>query len=246
MQIVYMLLKRLPGMGWCVAATLLVSACSDADGGSLALPVAVETQGAILFSEDFPTLPTLLLGHGLAEEGALETESWSSSWDLDEDEGAELRSRIRPLAARRLLPALGPAGVQELLGRIGLSMLSVEALTSYLDSRPVEEALESARAFHLGALRASEVGQWEEALTLALGTTDALWQVTPRQVAKSLIRQAETTLGRKQGIHAYSQEELTRIRRLMYGASEALEAGDYPGAIRRAYYACQLLGANPP
>jgi len=83
-------------------------------------------------------------------------------------------------------------------------------------------------------------------LAFAFRAADALWQVSPRQVATELIERAEKFLGRNPAFGSYSQEELIRIRRLMYGASEALDAGDYPRAIRRAYYACQLLGANPP
>ena len=89
-------------------------------------------------------------------------------------------------------------------------------------------------------------GDAVRALELSMDAADALWEVSPRQVAADLIQRAEEALGRNPGPDAYSQEELTRVRRLMYGASEAVEEGDYPRAIRRAYYACQLLGANPP
>jgi hypothetical protein len=74
---------------------------------------------------------------------------------------------------------------------------------------------------------------------------DALWEVSPQQVAFELVRKAEGDYGRIRASDTYSEEELTRIRRLTTGAAEALEEGDYPLAIRRAYYACQLLGAYP-
>jgi hypothetical protein len=234
------------GLKACIVFTLLVSACSDAGDGPLAVAVAPETHGAIFFSEGFPTLPSLLSKHGLETEGVLEAEAWWASWDLEESDGAELRARTRPLVARYLLPALGPAGVLDLVGRNGLHLSEAEAVASFLASESIEAALRAARESHRLARVALGDGEWREALIFAIGTTDALWEVSPRQVAKDLIQEAETSLGRKRTLHTYSQEELTRIRRLMYGASEALDAGDYPRAIRRAYYACQLLGATPP
>jgi hypothetical protein len=223
-----------------------MSSCSDADGGPLAVLVAPETHGAVLFSDQLSTLPTLFSNYSLEGEGAPQVESWWESWEMEGPVGAELRSRIRPLAARRLLPVLGSGGVRDLVGRNGMTMATVSWIASFLESTAIETALASALESHGQASVALAGERWEEALTLALETTDALWRVTPPQVAKDLIREAKMALGRKQNLETYSQKELIRIRRLMYGATEALEAGDYPGAIRRAYYACQLLGANPP
>jgi hypothetical protein len=216
------------------------------DGDPLAVLVAPETHGAVVFSDHLSTLPTLFSRNNLESEGSSQVESWWASWELEGPKGAELRARIRPLAARDLLPALGPSGVRDLVGQNGLTIATVEGLTFFLGSASIGTALKSARESHGRAFRALAGERLEEALTFALETTDALWRVTPPQVAKDLITDAETMLGRKEALDTYSQEELTRIRRLMYGASEALDAGDYPRAIRRAYYACQLLGASPP
>jgi hypothetical protein len=76
-------------------------------------------------------------------------------------------------------------------------------------------------------------------LESALGTSDS------EQLAVALADLAAEGLRRTEGSDAYTEQELSRIRRLTGGAREALEEGDYPRAIRRAYYACRLLGVGP-
>jgi hypothetical protein len=230
----------------CVFFTLLVSACSDAEEGPLALAVAPETQGAVQFFGELPTLPSLFSRYGLDNEGASQAEAWWASWEMEDEGGTELRSRVRALGASHLLPFMGSSGIRDVVARNGLNIAAVEGVASFLRSPSIDAALRSARGSHSRASWDLQEEEWEGALVCALETADALWQVTPLQVAKDLLQDADAALGRKQSSRTYSQEELIRIRRLMYGASEALDAGDYPRAIRRAYYACQLLGVSPP
>ncbi len=224
----------------------MVSGCLDTGNDPLATAVAPETLGAIFFSEGLSTLPDLLTHHGLAAEGAAEAEAWWDSWSLDEEEGARLRSLSYTSAIPRLYPVMGSQGVGEVVERNAVSLASGRALVDLLDSEAVSKALNRAEGFQQEARSALRQGEGEQALILALGTADALWEVTPEHIATELIDQAQRALGRISGDASYSKEELVRIRRLMYGASEAFEQGDYPGAIRRAYYACQLLGVDPP
>lgn len=233
-------------LGWCVVSTLCVSACLDTGGSPLTVPVSPDTPGLPLFSEDISTVPRLLSDHGLDLEAAAEVEGWWDSWTMSESEGVELRSQICSSAAHRLFPVMGMAGVQDVLDRNTLGLASVVAVEAFAGSEAVSHALDQARAFHSDAWLALGRGEGEDALRLAFRTADALWEVSPEEVAKELIERATDALGRIPAAGSYSEEELIRIRRLMYGASEALEDGDYPGAIRRAYYACQLLGADPP
>jgi len=239
-------LSRLRVLAWCVISTLAVSGCEDAGDDPFAVAVAPETHGAVLFSHDLPTVPNLLSFHGLAPEAAMEAEAWQASWGMGEEEGSRLRSQIYPLAARRLLPLLGVAGVRDLLARNEVSLAAVEAMGSMVDLATVSSALAQANALQSQALSVVALGEEEKGLVLAFRTADALWTVTPPQVVAELMERAAHALGRNGGSGTYSEEELIRIRRLMYGASEALDDGDYPRAIRRAYYACQLLGATPP
>ena len=83
------------------------------------------------------------------------------------------------------------------------------------------------------------------AIEAMLRSADALRSVSPYQVASGLLNRARMSLRRIGELPSYSQEELAQIRRLTSGAEEAFADGDYPRAIRRAYYACQLLGADP-
>jgi hypothetical protein len=238
--------RSLSTFAWCVISTLSVSACMDAGGHPLAVALAPETLGAVLFSEELSTVPRLFSDYGLALEGAAESEAWWDSWALGDLEGAHLRSQIYSSAAQRLFPVMGLAGTQDVLDRNTLSLAAVGAVGAIVDSEGISHALGRARGFHSDAWRALGRGEGEDALRLALRTTDALWEVSPQQVAVDLIGRATDEMGRNPEPASYSEEELIRIRRLMYGASEALEEGDYPRAIRRAYYACQLLGADFP
>jgi len=218
----------------------------DVEDGPVSVLVAPETGGAVLFSEELATVPRLLKDHGLSTDGAVEMEGWWASWDMDRGAGAQLRSEVYPLAARRLIPVLGVSGVRDVMDSNARNLHSIRALGGFLDSDAIHDALASATGFHQQAAEALGMGEQGRALELSFEAADALWEVSPRQVAMDLIERAQEALGRNPGPEAYTQEELTRVRRLMYGASEAVEDGDYPRAIRRAYYACQLLGANHP
>jgi hypothetical protein len=230
----------------CVYCALVLSGCVDTGGDPLATAVAPETHGAILFSEGLSTLPQLLLDHGLAAGSAAETEAWWDSWQMDEEEGARLRGLSYGSAIHRLYSVMGPEGLEDVLDRNSLSLISGRALGDLLGSESVSRALGRAEGFQQEARSALRQGDGERALLLALREADALWEVTPEHVASELIQRAEEALGRNPRDAPYSEEELVRIRRLMYGAAEALRQKDYPGAIRRAYYACQLLGVDPP
>jgi hypothetical protein len=234
-------------VGLCVVGTLAVSACQDAQNNPLALALAPETHGAVLSPEQLPSVPHLLSDQGMAGEGSAEAEAWWESWRLGGDDGANLRSLVYPHAVQRLYPVLGRAGVGELLKGNGENLSAAETTPSVLASEGVREALQRALELHEAAWAVlEEEGDGEEALLLALRSADALWEVTPERVALDLVERAQEALRRNHGPSAYSQQELTRIRRLLNGASEALGERDYPLAIRRAYYACQLLGVDSP
>lgn len=231
-------------LGWCVFSTLPLSSCADAETHPLALAVASETHGAGLLGEDLPTVPNListaLAGH---EEVAI-SETWWDSWLLEEVRGAEARHRLYPLVAHRLASDLSPSGIQELLDRAESNIVAVNGVAIYLDPGTIGPALLRARELHGEAADALAGRDFKVALERVLETADALWSLSPQRVAMGLIEEASEAFGRKDSPLSYSEEELIRIRRLIFGANEALEDGDYPRAIRRAYYACQLLGAR--
>lgn len=70
-----------------------------------------------------------------------------------------------------------------------------------------------------------------------------LASLTPRAVAIALIGDAERRLERGGEGDEGARIARERARHLLRGAAEAVEGEDYPRAIRRAYYASQLLDA---
>jgi hypothetical protein len=233
-------------LGTCVILALPASACMDDAQGPLAIAVAAETYGALFFGEDLPTVPRLLADHGLDREGAVEYEAWTNSWSMDDSAGAVLRETAYAASAERLLPVLGTDGVQDVLERAGTSIGAVESVASMGLPDLITEVQSRARTLHGQGRTALASGRPRQALVYAFRASDVLWEVNPVQVAQDLIGEAREAWGRNQGSDSYSEEEQVRIRRLMYGASESFDEGDYPRAIRRAYYACQLLGVYSP
>jgi hypothetical protein len=228
--------------GVCVALTLLVSACEDRANDPLAMAVAPETHGALLLTEGMPTVSDLVQDHGLETQVAGELDAWWSSWDLDSREGPKARASIYPSVSRVLYPYLMEEGVADLLARNEENLRAAQGVELLLVADAVDAAMRNAWLYHNEAVAALRRGMGELALSLALRSADAVREVSPEQVARALVRTAGDALRRNPESPSYSQEELIRIRRLTSGAEEALEAGDYPRAIRRAYYACQLLG----
>ena len=79
-----------------------------------------------------------------------------------------------------------------------------------------------------------------------LAASDALREVTPRRLATLLRAIAEDALGRIVDRDTYPEETLQRAERLLKGVGSAIAVADYATAIRRAYYAALLVGAELP
>lgn len=231
--------------GACVFLTLAVSACEDAANDPLAMAVAPETHGAVLLSEGLPTVSDLLVKHGLAEQSKAYMDAWWQSWELGQDAGARSRAPLYSPVSAAVYPYLMEEGVAQLLIENERALKAAQAVELMLVADAVDAAMENAWQYHRQAVEALGRGNGEVSLSLALRSADAVREVSPEQVARALLLQANEALRRNRDVVPYSVEELTRIRRLTSGAREALEDGDYPRAIRRAYYACQLLGAGP-
>jgi len=232
-------------LGRCVLVTLVVVACEDMANDPLAMAVAPETHGAVLLTEGLPTVSDLVTEHELAAQAGGDLAAWWESWDLDLEEGKIVRSSVYPSVSSVLFPRLLDEGVAELLAQNEESLRAAQAVELLLVADAVDAAMDKARRYHVEALEALGEGRGEIALSLALRSADAVREVSPEQVARALLQKASEALRRNPETGPYLEEELIRIRRLTSGAEEALEAGDYPRAIRRAYYACQLLGAGP-
>jgi hypothetical protein len=225
--------------------TLAVSACEDMANDPLAMAVAPETHGAVLLSEGLPTLSDLLAQHGLAGPAQSYLDTWWRSWDLGPVDGPKVRATLYSPVSSALYPYLLEEGVAALLAENEKALKVAQAVELMLVAEVVDAAMKNAWLYHNQAVEALGRGMGEVSLSLALRSADAVREVSPEQVARALLRQADDALRRNRDVVPYSDEELIRIRRLTSGAAEALESGDYPRAIRRAYYACQLLGVGP-
>jgi hypothetical protein len=234
-------LRMMVPLGMCVLFAHPLSACQDTDQGSITA-VASETPGAVALSSGLPTVPELVEAQGIEMEGQAEVSAWWDSWRLPDSDGALIREGLYPTLSARLFPLLTRKGVAELLIQNEESLRTAKGVGVVLENAEIELALESALRLHSMAWTALEDGDGEGALGLALHSADALRAVSSQQVASELLSRAQESLRRNDESLTYSLEELTRIRRLTNGAKEALADGDYPRAIRRAYYACQLLG----
>ncbi len=228
----------------CVASTTPLSARQDEGHPSLVAPLPDETHGAVALSRGLLSVPDLVEAQGLEDELRNELEAWWGSWTVEEGRGAQLRARLYGRLAVKLFPRLNDRGMTELLRRNGEILRGAQQIGMVLDQVGVEGALHEAVRLQEAATSAMETGRGYLALSLALESSDALRSVSPGEVAQGLIRRAHEALGRFSPPGPYSEEEMTRILRLTRGASEALDEEDYPRAIRRAYYACQLLGAQ--
>lgn len=228
----------------CLLVTPVVSGC-DAGDDPLAVVVAGETRGALALSMGVPALPDLVRAADAEErlEGALDL--WTSSWGRPEAEGRRLRREAYDEALPALAESLGPARVGDELERLRRALDAVGDLPEA--TLPAEFRERIARASELeregrDELRAGRAG---EALRRVVSGGDALREIEPRNVALYLVERADEALrrARSEGL-AGSERDARRGSRMVLGAREALERNDFPLAIRRAYYACHLLGVE--
>jgi hypothetical protein len=216
------------------------AACQDAGGDPTALILTEESHPAVVLARELPSLP------GLAGDGRVEPQvtgaigRWIGSWALPMQQGQGQRAASYAEAAGPLADGLGPAGVAEALGRLELVLEATNRLPPQNLPEGVAERLAAARAEALAARQALETGALTDAVSATLHGADLLREVGPEGVARTLIARAEGGLG--WGGSPASPVDIARAQRLVAGARQAAGEGEFPLAIQRAYYACQLLG----
>ncbi len=221
---------------------LALPACEDAITDPMALVIAEETAPALQLVRDAASIPELGARHGLEERMARATAIWRSSWELGSLEGADLRKQAYSIASPLLADAMGPDGVAEHLAAIARMVESTAILGDGELPRALAEAVSLARRLELQGIQALREGRVTGALALGLEASDVLRAVGPATVAESLVLRAEAAARRIDGRATYGEGNVERARRMTVGARDALDDGAYALAIRRAYYACQLLG----
>lgn len=243
-----------------LAATLMVAGCGDAKD-PVALVTTSHTAPALNLTTPLPTLPSLVMralslgGPGptparretlLAGLGA-----WASA-DVVTDtvEAAQVRARAEAQVAGALADQLGPRRVAvslenlDGLVRSGLSGALKMSNSGYLVTllRDAESRLAQARAERAA-------GDPAGALQDMMAAADILERATPGPIAHRLVADAERALSAAPGTTTPAsapavRADRERAVRLLRGAQEALQAGNYDLAIRRAFYAGELLGVR--
>jgi hypothetical protein len=219
-------LRRPSRRDLCVAGTLAVSACQDVQHNPLALAVASETHGAVLFSEQLPSVPHLLADRrygrrGLRRGGCLV--------GVLEARGEKMGPSFAPWSIP--LPYSGSIRFSERPASASSSQGNDERLSAAGNAGPAWPPRHSTgpRSLHRppwGSVgRAVDWGRRGSAPPGPCRSVDALWEVTPERVALDLVERADEALRRNDRSVPYSHQELTRIRRLMNGAREALGRG---------------------
>jgi hypothetical protein len=221
----------------------VASGCADAESDPLALLIAEETSPSLQFSPPVPALPSIVAAYGVEEATSTAVGLWEESWFLPEADAQEMRREAYHLAAPVLVEAMGVEIIEATLLRLSKSLESAAWLGETL---PVTlfASLGAAAGLVEQGLQEQAEGHIEAAIVYGLEAADALQGVTPEFVAEYLIRRAYEGLGRFQVSDSYTEQTRQRARRLVFGAREALEDSDLPRAIRRAYYACQIMGVE--
>lgn len=216
-------------------AVAMLAACGDSPTDPMAGLVAGDT-GLAALALELP-LPAPV------EDGRAEA-AWRDSWTRPVLEGRAARDDLyRTLARARAFQA-DDAELAEAVGflRTGVrraSSLDLDVLPAFL-AAGVAEARARLRSADRAALAGDATRAWEDLLRGA----DALREIGPEAVARTAVARADEAYRRIQADAPYTEKERERIRRLVWGGRQALEEGDWAGAIRRAYYAEGLLAGN--
>ena len=151
------------------------------------------------------------------------------------------RATAHAEAAGLLAEGLGRAGVEGALARLQAALRSTDRLRGIELPDAIGRTLTEAHREAATAGRALVKGAPTEAVVAVLRGADLLRRIDPALVAHVVVAHAEDGLRTAEG-RGIEREAVERGERLLHGARAAVEAGNPSLAIRRAYYACQLLG----
>jgi len=206
--------------------------------------VAEDAYAALALGAAFPDPVAWVAPGALDDAGAEALERWRASWDLPTEEGREVRESAYAPLVEDLAGTLGTDGVERELALLAEAVLRAQELGISVLPPHVSEGLARAGAEVVAARTAHLQGDVQGALISVVRGGDALREVGPEAVARSLQAEVETRLGRVSAGEPYSAQDLERLQRLVRGGRQAVEAGDWGLAIRRAFYAKGLMDGN--
>ena len=230
----------------CLALCGTLGACNETEADLTGVVLTAETQSSLRLGLDRSALPSLAALSGSAPAVAEASELWEGSWTLTIVEARAARERAYGLAAPELAAGLEPEELDAAANEVGLALAILEGLDAEAFAPSVVRRVEHAIEAYGRSRLALEEGATESAVRSLLVASDAVREVTPRRLASLLKVTAEAALGRISDDDSYPEETLRRIERLVRGADSAIRTQEYPTAIRRAYYACLLLGVELP
>jgi hypothetical protein len=228
-----------------VVAALATGACRDSPTDVLAGIVTPETQPALALGVVLPD-PSAWAepatdGTADGTAGAAALAAWRSSWDLPAASGREVREASYDALIGLLPPDRREATAAEDLTTLQRALQGAEALPAEALPPTVRRGLATAQAEATAAAVARDGHDVTGALVHVLRGADALREVGPEAVARTLVDDVEKGMRRIGPGAAYSPTDIERMRRLVQGGREALEQGNWVLAIRRAYYARALM-----
>lgn len=224
-----------------MAGVVFLCACGDAPMDPMVGVVAEETHAALALGVSFVEPGAMAPEGTLSAQGTAALDAWRSSWDEPQDVGRSLREQSYDGLADALAPVVSDG---ELRGRIALlgdgvqraRELTRPGLPAYLGG-----GIRRAGDAWSAAVDASAHGDTHTALVQVFRGSDALREVGPEAVARSLQEGVELEYRRVLPDESYSEANRERLDRLVRGGRQALEEGAWVLAIRRAYYAKALL-----
>lgn len=201
-----------------------------------------ETMPALQFRADLPSLPDLMSEWDRNPSATELLRDWQRSWDLPGENGRAVRSELNRAGALLLAAKADRSRVEAPLTQLDRALSAVAANLPG-DRLPGELAPQVARAAASRdqAAEALEAGDLPEAIRHTLDGSDALRGITPEALAGGLVAAAEDKIRRNGGKASYAGQTLERAERLTVGARMALEGEAPILALRRAWYALQLL-----
>jgi len=227
-----------------LVVAVLAAGCRDAPTDPLVGLVAQDAYAALALGAAFPDPVSWMSTQDLSTGSSEALERWQASWDLPADAGREAREAVYGPLVADLSGVLEGTELAEELARLEAAVVRAQALG--LETLPphVANGVHRATAQALAA-RAALDGDDEVGMLGALVRGgDALREVGPEAVARSLQSEVEARLGRVSESDPYSDQDLERLQRLVRGGRQAVEMGDWGLAIRRAFYAKGLLDGN--
>ncbi len=245
--------------GWrriALLATLgaALAACGDSPRDPAALLVAPEARAALEVGATLPGLPELVRRASPDGSPAIELVQAEALWREAAGTGdAELAGILRDsayaLAGRPLAVTIDSATLAGVQARLDRWITLAGGVVRHAEFGDLSAALTDAGALLAVARAAQARGDTVAAIVATLHASDRLAETTPQAVAARLSAQDEAALERVRLLAGHpgssdSRVRLERIDRLVRGAREALTSGHYEVAIRRAWYARQMLIAE--